>query len=254
MPCELDWLWTGFCWLRIAFQRLSNGGQHWCSFFVFFCFFLPRISLVSVSLMNQRRTKGEQLKGDGRNCPENRTERASERPRKSSTSAGAGASRPRMQMRPAPASISFTNINRKKINYTHTHKKKGRQMRVMRPGDDEIRGCGYPLWSTSWLYRLLYPRRGSLPRPSGSIAEMERNIRFEIWTLEYCFQRDNVTRTLMGIVCCFVTVAGKKNIGLQRKTNREERKIDEWEDDSETDWLRATDAIRKEERIRWKGC
>ncbi len=29
------------------------------------------------------------------------------------------------------------------------------------------------------------------------------------------------------------------NIGLQRQTNREERKIDEWEDYSETDWLRC---------------
>ena len=38
---------------------------------------------------------------------------------------------------------------------------------------------------------------------------------------------------------------------IQRQTNREERKVDEWEDYSETDCLRTTDATRKEEKIGW---
>ena len=44
-------------------------------------------------------------------------------------------------------------------------------------------------------------------------------------------------------------VVGRKDIGLQRQTNKEERRIDEREDYSETDWLRTTDATRKEEKI-----
>ena len=43
-------------------------------------------------------------------------------------------------------------------------------------------------------------------------------------------------------------MAGTKDIGLQRQTNREERRIDERDDFSETDWLRTTDATRKEEK------
>jgi len=52
----------------------------------------------------------------------------------------------------------------------------------------------------------------------------------------------------MGIIYCSYRVASGKNIGLQRQTNREERKINEWEDYSETDRLRTTDAARKEEK------
>ena len=50
-------------------------------------------------------------------------------------------------------------------------------------------------------------------------------------------------------IFCFYRVAGRKDIGLQRQANRVERKIDEWEDYSETDWFRTTDATRKEEKI-----
>ena len=44
-----------------------------------------------------------------------------------------------------------------------------------------------------------------------------------------------------------------QDIGLQRQTNREERRIHGREDYSETGWLRTTDAIRKEEKIRGGG-
>ena len=54
-------------------------------------------------------------------------------------------------------------------------------------------------------------------------------------------------------MCCFYRVAGRKNVNLQRQTNREERKVDEWVDYSETDWLRTTDGTRKEEKIRGGG-
>ena len=53
---------------------------------------------------------------------------------------------------------------------------------------------------------------------------------------------------LYNVICCFYRVAGTKDIGLQRQTNREERRIDERDDFSETDWLRTTDATRKEEK------
>ena len=38
----------------------------------------------------------------------------------------------------------------------------------------------------------------------------------------------------------------------QRPTNREERKIGEWGNHCETDWLRTIDATRKEENHWWK--
>ena len=53
----------------------------------------------------------------------------------------------------------------------------------------------------------------------------------------------------MWTMCCFYRVAPRKDLGLQRQTDREERKTGEREDDSETDWLRTTDATRKEEKI-----
>ena len=49
------------------------------------------------------------------------------------------------------------------------------------------------------------------------------------------------------MIGCFYRVAESKDIGLQRQTYREERKMDEWEDYSETDWLTTTDATMKEE-------
>ena len=76
----------------------------------------------------------------------------------------------------------------------------------------------------------------------------------------YC-QQDREWRTdieldtnyTMWMICSFSRVAGRKDIGLQRQTNKEERRIDEREDYSETDWLRTTDATRKEEKIRGKS-
>ena len=44
-------------------------------------------------------------------------------------------------------------------------------------------------------------------------------------------------------------MAGTKDIGLQRQTNREERRIDERDGYSGTDRLSTTDATRKEEKI-----
>ncbi len=52
----------------------------------------------------------------------------------------------------------------------------------------------------------------------------------------------------MWTICCLYRVAGRKDIGLQRQTNKE-RRIDEREGYSKTDWLRTTDATRKEEKI-----
>ena len=56
----------------------------------------------------------------------------------------------------------------------------------------------------------------------------------------------------MGNSAAFIGSRKENHWLTQRQTNREERKIGEWGNHCETDWLRTIDATRKEENHWWK--